>query len=151
MDLLHWEDGSRDPFQEFEALQNEINRLFDVTRVPEPRGIFEGTLSPAADVIENPSSFEVLCDLPGVEIGDIEISLAGSVLTIKGDKKRGPDVGEGHSYREEMRSGRFQRTLQFPLPVDGTKVDATLRDGVLRVELPKQEEHKPRQISVKVK
>ena len=37
MDLLHWEDGSRDPFQEFEALQNEINRLFDVTRVPDPR------------------------------------------------------------------------------------------------------------------
>lgn len=73
------------------------------------------------------------------------------MLTIKGEKKRGPDAGEGQSYREEMRSGRFQRTLQFPLPVDGTKVDATLKDGVLRVVLPKQEEHKPRQISVKVK
>jgi len=151
MDLLHWEDGSRDPFQEFEALQNEINRLFDGTRVPEPRGIFEGTISPAADVIESPSTFEVLCDLPGVEIGDIEISLAGNVLTLKGEKKRGSEPGQGHSYREEMKSGRFQRTLQLPLPVDGAKVDATLKDGVLRVVLPKQEEHKPRQISVKVK
>ncbi len=151
MDLLHWENGRGDPFREFEALQDEINKLFDVARVPEPRGIFEGALSPAADVIENPNSFEVLCDLPGIEIGDVEISLAGSVLTIKGEKKASQPREAAHSYREEMRAGRFQRTFQLPLPVDGTKVDAELKDGVLRVVLPKDEDHKPRQISVKVK
>jgi HSP20 family protein len=82
MDTVRWRNDPADPFLEFESLQDEINRLFDLTRTPEPRGIFERTFSPAVDVIENPESFEVLCDVPGIEIKDIEISLAGGVLRI---------------------------------------------------------------------
>jgi len=150
MDPIRWRNGLADPFQDFESLQEEINRLFDLSRAPEPRGIFERTYSPAVDVIENQDDFEVLCDLPGIEIGDVEISVAGGVLTLKGERKSGDAHNGSSTYRAEMHIGRFQRTLQLPLPIEPDKVEAVLKDGVLRVVLPKQEQLKPRQIAVKV-
>ncbi len=151
MDPIRWRDGLSDPFEDFEGLKEEIDRLFDLTRFPEPRGIFERTYSPAVDVIENPESFEVLCDLPGIEIGDVEISVAGGVLTLKGEKKQGATQGNGHSRREETYMGRFQRTLQLPSAIEPDKVEAVLKDGVLRIVLPKHEQLKPRQIAVKAR
>jgi HSP20 family protein len=149
MDLIRWRNGADDPFLEFGTLQDEINRLFDLTRAPEPRGIFEGAFSPAVDVIENPDGFEVLCDVPGIDLKDIEISLSGSVLTLKGEKKSSP-YGQGkRALRGEMNAGRFQRTLRLPLAVDPDKVEAVLKDGVLRIALPKHGELQPRQIAVK--
>jgi HSP20 family protein len=150
MDQIRWRNGFTDPFQEFETLQEEINRIFDDARVPEARGIFERAYSPAVDVIENPEGFEVLCDVPGIEIRDIEISIAGSVLTLKGEKKPGSGNGADR-YRGETGEGRFQRTLQLPLAVDPDKVEAVLKDGVLRITLQKHEEVKPRQIAVKTR
>jgi len=151
MDLIRLRNGVADPFQEFETLQEEINRLFDLTRLPGPQGIFESPFSPAVDIIENQEAFEVYCDMPGIEIKDIEISIAGSVLTIKGERKPVAARNGKHTYREETREGRFQRTLKLPLPVDAGKVDAVLKDGVLRLVLPKHEELKPRQIAVTAK
>jgi HSP20 family protein len=150
MDLIRWRNGLADPFQDFEELQDEINRLFDLTRIPEPRGIFERAFSPAMDLIENPESFEVLCDMPGVELGDIEISVAGGVLTLKGERKAA-EKKSARTYREETHAGRFQRTLQLPLAIDADRVEAVLKDGVLRIVLPKHEELKPRQIAVQAK
>jgi HSP20 family protein len=149
MALIHWGNGLADTFQEFETLQDEINKLFDLARVPEPQGIFERAFSPAMDVVENPEGFEVLCDVPGIDIEDIEISISGGVLTLKGEKKSGGVKEGGDTYRGERREGRFQRTLKLPLPVNPDKVEAVLKDGVLKIVLPKAEEVKPRQISVK--
>jgi len=151
MDLIRWGNGLSDPFMEVETLQDEINRLFDSARVAEPRGLFERTFSPAIDVLESDDGFEVLCDMPGIEIKDVEISIAGSVLTIKGERKAGGSAGNGNVYKTDTKAGRFQRTVQLPLPVDPDKVDAVLKDGVLQIALPKDEELKPRQISVKAK
>ncbi len=151
MDLFHWRDGSDEPFQEFETLQSEINRLFDLARVPESRGIFERAYSPSVDVIETEDGFQVLCDVPGIEIKDISISVSGAVLTIKGEKKPAEPKNSTEAYRSEVKAGTFQRTLQLPLAVNADKVDAVLKDGVLIITLPKHEELLPRQISVKAK
>ena len=151
MDLIRWGDGLADPFLEFENLQDEINRRFDDARVSEPRGLFERTYSPAVDVVEKDDSFDVFCDVPGIAIKDIEISLSANVLTIKGERKGNAASGNGNVYRTDTRVGRFQRTLQLPLPVNPDKVEAVLKDGVLNISLPKHEELKPRQISVKAK
>ncbi len=152
MDFLRWRNGRDDPFRGFESLQEDINRLFDgLTAPPEPRGIFERSFSPAVDVVESGDAFEVLSDVPGVDIGDVEISVAGSVLTLKGEKKAGRTGDGGSTYRQEVRAGRFQRTLQLPLAIEADKVEAILKDGVLRIVLPKKAEIKPRQVAVKVK
>ncbi len=149
MDMLAWRDGIADPFRDFEDLQDEINRLFDLARGPEPRGIFERTFSPALDVVENPDSYGIICDLPGIDIKDVEIQMSGNVLTIKGEKKKEMKAGTERVFREEVTAGRFQRTLQLPLPVDPDKVEAVLKDGVLKIIVAKKEEHKPKQITVK--
>ena len=151
MDLIRWGNGLVDPFIEFESLQDEINRLFDGMRVPETRGLFDRTFSPAVDVLEHSDAFEVVCDLPGVELKDIETSVTANVLTIKGERKEAGGPAEKDTYRNDRRLGVFQRTLQLPLPVNTGQVEAVLKDGVLRIKLPKQEELKPRQITVKAK
>jgi len=151
MDLIRWGNGLADPFLEFESLQDEINRLFEGIRTPEPRGLFDRAFSPAVDVVEHGDSFEVLCDVPGVELKDVEASISGNVLTIKGERKESGLSENGNLYRTDRRAGKFQRTLQLPLPVNPGQVEAFLKDGVLRIVLPKQEELKPRQITVKAK
>ena len=149
MELIRWGNGLSHPFLEFETLQDEINKLFDGVARTEPQGLFEGTYSPAVDVLEGPEKFEVLCDVPGITISDIEISISGSVLTIKGEKKTDGRKNNGNVYRADMREGRFQRTLQLPLLIDADHVEAVLKDGVLKVVLPKHQQLKPRQIAVK--
>jgi HSP20 family protein len=151
MDLIRWGNGLAEPFLEFESLQDEINRLFDGVRSPEPRGLFDRAFSPAVDVVEHGDRFEVLCDVPGVEAKDIETSISGAVLTIKGERKESGTSESANLYRTDRRAGKFQRTLQLPLPVNAGQVEAQLKDGVLRIVLPKQEELKPRQITVKAK
>ena len=152
MDLMRWGNGLVDPFVEFESLQDEINRLFDGMRGdPEPRGLFDRAFSPAVDVLEHADSFEVVCDVPGVELKDIETSITANVLTIKGERKDPSAAADRDTYRNDRRLGVFQRTLQLPLPVNSGQVEAVLKDGVLRIRLPKQEELKPRQIAVKAK
>jgi len=151
MNLIRWGNGLSDPFLEFETLQDEINRLFDGARAAEPQGLFDRTFSPAIDIVENDDRFDVLCDMPGIEIKDVEISIAGSVLTIKGERKANGAAGGANVYKTDAKLGRFQRTIQLPLPVDPDHVDAVLKDGVLRIALPKNEDLKPRQISVKAK
>jgi HSP20 family protein len=150
MDLIHLANGIPDPFTGFDELQEEINKLFeDATRTPGPRGIFERTFSPAVDVSETADSYQVVCDLPGMDMEDIEISISSNVLTLKGEKKVTPKQKSDQLYREETSVGRFQRTLQLPLAVDADKASAVLKNGVLTVQLPKREDVRPRQITVK--
>jgi HSP20 family protein len=150
MDLIRWTNGLPDPFDGFDELQEEINKLFeDATRTPGPRGLFERTFSPAVDISETPDSYRVVCDLPGMDMEDIEISISSNVLTLKGEKKATPKQESDQLYHEETSVGRFQRTLQLPLAVDADKANAVLKNGVLTIQLPKREDVKPRQIAVK--
>jgi len=136
-----------DPAQGLDRLQREINRLFDFPRSVESRGLFDRTVSPAVDVVETADTFVVQVDLPGIDAKDIDISVAGNVLTLKGERK-----ARGHSgeiYRKETWEGSFQRTLSLPATVDPDKVAASFKDGVLGITIGKREEARPRRIAVK--
>ena len=141
----------RDPFaQDFQALQEEINRLFDFSYLPESRGLFDraSATSPPMDMMENADSFTVLCELPGVQMKDLELTVAGDSLTIKG-RKNGVEVPEGAKvFRRETWNGDFQRTLSLPFSVDASKVEAEISNGLLRIVLPKREELKPRKVKL---
>ncbi len=152
MALVRFRNDLFDPTGEFERLQGEINRLFDLNRTPDTQGLFDRSVSPAVDVLETPDEFTVLCDLPGVSMGDIDMTLAQDVLTLKGEKKEPLEGKESkRTFRKETWAGNFQRTLSFRTPIDPEKVRAVLSDGVLRVTLPKREEVKPKQIEIKAK
>ena len=148
MNLSNWRRGL-ESVGELGRLQNEINQLFDYDYTGNG-GLFDRTVSPALDVAEDSDSFTVYMDLPGVEEDDVDVSIASNVLTIKGSKEL-PEIGEESKvYRQEEWEGSFQRTLSLPQTVDTQKVSAKLTNGVLRVELPKREEVKPKQIKVDV-
>jgi len=149
MDLVRWNQrGNLNPMDEFDRLQEEINKLFNLDY--QSSGIFDRTASPAVDVIEKDDSVVVRCDMPGVKKDNLDLSLARNILTIKGEKKSEDHENESKNYRNETWSGIFQRTISLPDSVDPEKVDASLRDGVLELVIGKREEVKPRQIDVKV-
>lgn len=152
MAMVRWKDRDLyDPWGNMRSLQEEINKLFDFDQFPSTTGLFDRNVSPPIDIIEGAREFSVLCELPGMEQKDIDLTIASNVLTVKGDKKSEHEETKGKYYRKESVSGSFQRTIPLPESVDPDKIQAVLKEGILTITLPKKEEAKPRQISVNVK
>jgi HSP20 family protein len=102
--------------------------------------------NPAVDVYQDNDRFTVYAELPGLKKEEIEISFHGDTLTIGGERKREGKTEDG--FRSERFFGKFQRSLTLPVPVNRDEVNATYKDGILKVVLPKAEESKPKQITV---
>jgi len=102
------------------------------------------------DIHETKDSFLLMAELPGVKQEDVEVSVEGDTLTLKGERKRETEVKEDQYHRIERSYGRFERSILLPSVVDPNRVKATYRDGVLEVQLPKKEEAKPKEIKVEV-
>jgi HSP20 family protein len=152
MALIKWKNRDLyEPWADLRNIQDEINNLFDVDRFPVASGLFDRSVSPAIDVVEGTADYTVTCELPGLEQKDIDVTIASNVLTIKGQKKNEWEEKKGKTYRKESWSGSFQRTLPLPSGVDGEKIKAELKDGILAITLPKKEEAKPKQITVNVR
>ena len=107
------------------------------------------TIFPPLSLWEDDDNLYVESELPGLEIGDLEIYVSGeNQLTIKGERKA-PDVEEGNWHRQERQFGPFERTVELPQLVDPDRVRAEFKNGVLLITLPKREEVKARKIEVK--
>jgi len=137
----------------FDWLQDEINRLFDPEAAELGPGLLDRPAAPRVDIVEYEDRFELLCDLPGVDENDIELTIAANVLTLKGEKKA-PVSEERRDkgcklYRDEIWYGNFQRTISLPQGVDSENVGATSKNGVLTVSVPKRDEAKQRRIEIK--
>jgi HSP20 family protein len=107
--------------------------------------------TPALDLYQNNDNVVAVVELPGMRKEDIEISLHDGTLTIAGERKsENNGNGESAGGRTERFTGKFRRTITLPTRVDANKVNATYKDGILTVTLPKAEEAKPKQIQVNV-
>jgi HSP20 family protein len=133
------------------SLQKEINALFDDDFFPASTGLFDRTYSPAVDMVENADDFVLTCELPGLQDSDIDVQVAENVLTIKGEKTETSDDSGKKWFKRESWYGSFQRTIPVPSGIDAENIAGELENGILRLTLPKKEEVKPKQISVKVK
>lgn len=141
------------PFRNALGLQDEINELFrDFFRGWDAEGTEKrmGTWVPAVDIDENENEYVVHADLPGIPKKDINVSVDNGMLTLSGERKEEHKEGKGANRRVERYYGSFTRSFTLPGSVDTEKVKAAYKDGVLSVTLPKREEAKPKQISVKV-
>ena len=103
--------------------------------------------SPAVDIFENDHAITVLADMPGVRAEDLKIDLRESVLTLTGRVSAAD--GKETDVLREYQAGTFFRRFTLSETIDQTKIDAKLTDGVLRLELPKVEKARPRQITVR--
>jgi HSP20 family protein len=135
---------------EFDRLRDEINRIFEDDWFG-GQGLLDRQLAPSMDIEDSDEEVVVSAELPGVDIKDVDVSVSGNVLTVKGEKKDEHEEKNGNYYHRERWSGSFQRSIALPDAVDADKVDAQMKNGVLRITFPKREEVKPKQISVKSK
>lgn len=135
-------------------MQREFNRLFDSflrggTQYDE--SMFTSNWIPSVDIVEKQDEYLVEIELPGVRKEDVKITLESNVLTIRGEKKHESEKKEDQYHRVERSYGAFQRSFTLPLTVKGDKIDASYKDGILQIHLPKAEEAKPKAIDVRVK
>ncbi|MBN1686349.1 MAG: Hsp20/alpha crystallin family protein [Spirochaetales bacterium] len=151
MAIIRWRNDVWRPAEELRRLQNEINDLFDLPEVFPGRGIFDRSTSPALDMLETDEGYTIYCDLPGMDKKSLELSVTSNVLTIKGERKPRQLGRDAKVFRNETWEGVFQRTLAVPSAVDNEKIEAELKDGVLKIFLPRREEDKPKQIELKVR
>ena len=103
------------------------------------------------DLYETDDAVVVTASLPGVKSDDVQVSVTGKTLTIKGEAKSETEENEGNYYHQERRSGAFERVITLPMRVEADKGEATFEDGVLKLELPKVAEVKATTIEVKPK
>jgi HSP20 family protein len=105
---------------------------------------------PPCDVFEEKSAVKIVAEIPGVEAGDVRISLENNLLTIRGEKKQQAETQNERVHRYERSYGMFERTFALPTSVEVEKTDASYANGVLTVTIPKTERAQPREIPVKV-
>jgi HSP20 family protein len=145
MDLIRW-----NPWNEMSLIRNRINSLFTD---PFPPGIAGGerwqtTLNPAIDIYEKDDTLVIKAELPGMDKNDIQLDVKNDVLSLRGERKHEEEVKEDRFYCKEISKGSFMRSFSLPEGVDAEKIQAEFKDGILTVEVPKPESHKPKQITV---
>jgi HSP20 family protein len=134
---------AQQPGSGFDELRRDMEALLGRFGAEAPaRGVF-----PPVNLYESGDAYVVTAELPGVSASDIEVSVEGSTLTLRGQKKIEAEAGTA-VHRRERQSGGFRRAFELPAEIDAEKVEAVHRAGVLMLRLPKAPHHKPRQISV---
>jgi HSP20 family protein len=127
-----------------------FNALLDDVLVPFAR-MGSSMRMPETDVVERQNEIRVICELPGMQEDQVEVSMENNVLTISGEKSDERVQGEeGHTYHlSERRWGRFSRSFVLPREVDQERIEAEFRNGVLTVTIPKSEKARRRRIEVR--
>ncbi len=142
----------------FREMENEMNRLmaesFSSWPYPLSWRRTPGEMmawSPSMDIFEKEDSFILRFEMPGMKPEEVDISITGDTLTVKGERKPPEGVSEEEWQASEICYGPFSRSITFPMSVDANKIEANFENGILDVRLPKAEEAKPKQIKVQTK
>jgi HSP20 family protein len=132
------------------ALEDRMNRLFeDVFSEGAVARRADGGWAPVVDMFETPESVVVKLEAPGVEPSKINLAVTGDALDISGEKPGEEPPKESRWFRFERRTGEFRRRIPLPFPVDAGKIEASAKNGLVTIQLPKKQEVLPKRISVK--
>jgi HSP20 family protein len=154
MAVMRWRNQGLEPWsaaRDIDEVQAEMNRLFDgFFGQPALPGVSERVWAPVADIYETKDELVIKLDLPGMNEKDIQVSITGDFLSVKGQRLQTQEVKQESYYRTERWTGKFERIFQLPIPVQADKVRAAYREGVLTVTLPKVEAVRPKDIKIDV-
>jgi HSP20 family protein len=140
------------PWEPFRTLRRRDDMFDDLFREMFRRPMFEpgDQLEPAVDVAESDGEVVVKVEVPGVEKEQLHLTVADDHLTVRGETRKESTEKRKNYYRQEIRSGSFQRTVPLPVEVDAAKAHAELKNGVLKIALPKSKQPKAQEIKVAV-
>ncbi len=146
--LTRWTD----PFRDLQTFQSQINRLFNETFAATGPGSRDEGMSaawaPPVDISETKDGLVFTVELPGFKKEELTLNVENGVLTLEGERRFEKKTDERNYHRVERSYGRFIRSFSLPVNVDAERIDASLVDGVLTVEIPKREEAKPKSIPI---
>ena len=146
MNLVRW-----NPWRGMSTVHNPLHRLFDDPFLSTAWFDSESGLrgwKPAVDIYEEDSKIILKAELPGVDKNDIDVDVKDRVLTLKGERSYENEVKEDRYHRKEQAYGSFHRSFTLPDDVDSAKIKADYKDGILKIEIPKPEERKPKKITI---
>jgi HSP20 family protein len=135
-------------YQTIPSLFNDIDELFNVT-LPVLNRVRPSYPNRGVSVKDSGDVLNVVVEIPGVAKEDVKVTLHDDVLTVSAERKQ-PELKENEQWiRNEVSYGKFERSINLPYAVVAEKISATHENGILQVVLPKAEEAKPKQISIK--
>jgi HSP20 family protein len=140
MSLIRW-----DPFRELNTLSGRLGGFLSKDwETPMSTTLW----NPSVDIFENDNEVVIKAEVPGMNAKDIEVKLENNVLMLKGERHFEKEAKEENYHRIEREYGTFSRSFSLPTAVNGDKVTAEYKDGVLKIVLPKKEETKPKPIKI---
>ena len=142
--LIRWE-----PMREMMTLREAMDRLFD-DAFTRPVGM-TGFTAPAIDLYQTDADVVIKAALPGMKSDDVQISITGDVLTLKGEYRQENEDKKATYHIREQRYGTFERSILLPTEVQTEKAKAEFENGILTISLPKAEQVRPKTITVKAK
>ncbi|MEY2598554.1 MAG: hypothetical protein RLZZ142_813 [Verrucomicrobiota bacterium] len=139
------------PVERLSSLRQEMDRLWELTFPGKSTSFFSGW-SPALDLFDAEERLLAKVELPGMRREDIDVGYQDGILTITGERKPEPasEGKEPQPYRTERFTGKFQRSLTLPVPIQVDQIHASYKDGILTIEMPKSEEAKPHKVEVSI-
>jgi HSP20 family protein len=149
MAIVRW-----DPFEDLMSLQDRMNRLFEQSLARsrgEREGVAAAAWSPPVDIYETAEDIVLQAELPGLVKEDIDIQVRENTLILKGERRLNKEIKKENTLRIERAYGAFQRVFNMPNIVQADKIRAVFKEGVLRLNIPKVVETKPKQIKIEVK
>lgn len=145
MALVKWE-----PMREMEELFDRLTRSFGPLTLGSSEVVSPEDWSPRVDIAENEGEFEVKAELPEVRREDVHLTVENNVLTLRGERKQEKEEKGKRYHRIERAYGSFSRSFTLPDNVDGSKVTANFKDGILCIRLPKTGETRSRALEVNI-
>ena len=146
MKLTKW-----DPFREMENVFDQYARALSLPRRGSQETITAGDWAPRVDIGETDKEFSIKAEIPEVKKEDVKVTVDNGVLTIRGERKQEKEEKDKKFHRVERFYGSFMRSFTLPENVDESKIDASFKDGMLNLTIPKTEATKPKAIDVKIK
>jgi HSP20 family protein len=146
--LTRWE-----PFRAFSPMEDRMNRLLRESFNPErpEEALTTTSLAPPVDIYEDEHKIALKVEVPGIDEKDIDVRIEGNTLTVHGERKLEKEEKEENFRRVERQYGSFTRSFTLPGSVDPGQVSADYDKGVLKINLPKKAEAKPKQIKVNIR
>ena len=132
------------PFDDFDQVRREMLRLLDSSIRDQSAGVF-----PPVNITQDDDNFYLRAEVPGIKPNELSISAVRNRVSLAGKREIQPEHDRVSYHRKERAEGSFDRTVTMPTEVDADRVDARYADGILTLTLPKAEETKPRQITVR--
>jgi len=140
-----------DPFRELLTLQERLDKMYrEIETTRKQEDFVSSAWTPPVDIFELGEKFVLKLEIPEVDKESIDIKINDNELTIRGERKIEPGIEPDSYHRMERGYGTFTRSFSLTKTIDAAKIKASIKDGILRIELPKKEEVKPKQIKIEL-